>query len=192
MGGASSNFPPVISQQPSAVAATDGQEVMFTVAASGIPVPEYQWQWNGTNLPGANASVFQIPQVAVTDAGQYRVIVRNAAGSVPSEIAALTVEAETIHPGSLDPLFGAALDLDGPVQALAVQPDGRILIAGSFTTVAGTPRQGFARLLPDGTVDPTFDPSSASPSGVGKIIVQPDGRILFVDAQGVRRLPTSQ
>ena len=38
------------------------------------------------------------------------------------------------------------------------QPDGRILIAGSFTTYNGIPRSGIARLEPDGSLDTSFTP----------------------------------
>ena len=39
-----------------------------------------------------------------------------------------------------------------------LQPDGRILIYGSFNRVNGIPRTGVAWLLPDGSVDPAFVP----------------------------------
>jgi len=42
-----------------------------------------------------------------------------------------------------------------------LQPDGRILIYGSFARVNGIPRVGVARLLPDGSVDPTFVPDQS-------------------------------
>src|SRR5437870_5358789 len=53
--------------------------------------------------------------------------------------------------GSLDAAFAPVIN--GPVFWFTVQPDGRILIAGYFTTVGGLPRNGLARLLADGNVD---------------------------------------
>ena len=47
------------------------------------------------------------------------------------------------------------------VVATAVQPDGKILIGGSFTTVLGV-RNSIARLNPDGTLDTAFNPSRDS------------------------------
>ncbi len=41
--------------------------------------------------------------------------------------------------------------------AMALQPDGRILIAGTFTSINGVPRTGIARLNADGSLDTTFD-----------------------------------
>jgi uncharacterized delta-60 repeat protein len=62
------------------------------------------------------------------------------------------------------------------VNATAVQPDGKILIGGSFTSVLGVPRNNIARLNPDGSVDLAFDPNANST--VYSIAVQPDGKIL--------------
>ena len=70
---------------------------------------------------------------------------------------------------------------NGIVQALAVQPDGRILVGGQFTTLGGggtgtTMRNFIGRLNADGTLDTTFDPGANN--RVYAIVVQPDGRIL--------------
>ena len=44
------------------------------------------------------------------------------------------------------------------VYAMAVQPDGKILIGGNFnSTVGGQVRNGIARLNPDGTLDTAFN-----------------------------------
>ncbi|HXJ61263.1 MAG TPA: Calx-beta domain-containing protein, partial [Verrucomicrobiae bacterium] len=68
--------------------------------------------------------------------------------------------------------------LDGPLNAVTVQADAKILIGGSFGTVRGVARPGLARLLPSGEVDLTFVPSLASGSHSAVVKVQPDGRIL--------------
>ncbi len=71
---------------------------------------------------------------------------------------------------------------DGEVHALALQPDGKILVGGEFTTIGGVARRGLARLLPDGTADPSFHPVLAGDplTGVGVhcLAVQTDGTIL--------------
>ncbi len=46
------------------------------------------------------------------------------------------------------------------VYALAVQPNGQVLIGGNFTQVNGVPRNYLARLNTDGSVDTTFNPGS--------------------------------
>ena len=67
----------------------------------------------------------------------------------------------------------------GFVEALALQPDGRILVGGNFTALGGggtTPRSHVARLNPDGSLDASFDPGANSQ--VNTLVVQPDGKIL--------------
>lgn len=46
------------------------------------------------------------------------------------------------------------------VRAIAVQKDGRVLLAGAFTEAGGFTRQHLARLLPDGQLDQSFDPDT--------------------------------
>jgi len=86
--------------------------------------------------------------------------------------------------GSLDRTL--ALDLGGyhpsPVLATVTQPDGKILIGGTFIEVSGAPRHGIARLNPDGTLDTGFTPEATVPGGftvlIWAITLQPDGKIL--------------
>lgn len=57
--------------------------------------------------------------------------------------------------GTADAEFGAmegGVATNGSVSALALQPDGSIVVGGSFTTFYGQPRRGIARLNGDGTV----------------------------------------
>lgn len=62
------------------------------------------------------------------------------------------------------------------VQAMAIQPDGKLIIGGSFTSIQGVPRQHLARLNADGTLDTGFE---VSPNNwVLGLSVQPDGKIL--------------
>src|SRR4030095_11322981 len=59
--------------------------------------------------------------------------------------------------GSLDTTFlSSGVGANGDVFALVVQPDGKILICGDFTTVNGTARSRVARLNSDGTLDYMF------------------------------------
>src|SRR5207244_2155936 len=68
-----------------------------------------------------------------------------------------------------------------PVLTVVVQPDGNILLGGSFTTLspnggAAVTRNHIARLNPDGTLDTNFNPNAND--RVNAIVVQPDGKIL--------------
>ncbi|MCC6400851.1 MAG: delta-60 repeat domain-containing protein [Flavobacteriales bacterium] len=82
--------------------------------------------------------------------------------------------------GTHDPAF---LNGGGPnagVWALAQQPDGKVVVAGSFTEYNGVSRSRIARLFPDGTLDPSFDPGVGPNATITRIIIAPDGRILVL------------
>jgi hypothetical protein len=88
------NLAPSITTQPASMTVSAGQPASFSVAASGTAPLSYQWQKlvNGTwTNVGANSATFTISPAASTDAGSYRVIVSNSAGSVTSNTATLTV-----------------------------------------------------------------------------------------------------
>lgn len=69
------------------------------------------------------------------------------------------------------------------IRRMIVQPDGKLLIAGPFTSVNSTPVNGIARLNPDGTLDTTFNPGGAGVGGssplINDMIQLPDGKILI-------------
>jgi uncharacterized delta-60 repeat protein len=70
---------------------------------------------------------------------------------------------------------------NGTVRVTVVQPDGKILLGGSFVSLSpnGGPavaRNGIARLNPDGTLDTAFNPNANGT--VRAIVLQADGKIL--------------
>jgi uncharacterized delta-60 repeat protein len=69
---------------------------------------------------------------------------------------------------------------NGDVLALAVEPDGNILVGGTFTTIGGQARNHIARLKPDGSLDSDFDPNADN--SVTALAVQTDGKILVAGA----------
>ncbi len=66
--------------------------------------------------------------------------------------------------GTVDPAFQVRiagsvspyLTVPPAVDCIAIQPDGRILIGGNFSSVNGVPRLGIARLFGNGSIDPDF------------------------------------
>ena len=62
--------------------------------------------------------------------------------------------------GSVDATFNAALTSFGLAAATVQQADGKIIAAGNFTVVNGTPRNTVARFNLDGTLDATFNSGS--------------------------------
>jgi uncharacterized delta-60 repeat protein len=66
------------------------------------------------------------------------------------------------------------------VSALALQPDGKVLIGGSFDSVGGQTRTSVARLNSDGTLDTTFgDPNVGGGGQVYALALQSDGKVLI-------------
>jgi uncharacterized delta-60 repeat protein len=68
---------------------------------------------------------------------------------------------------------------NGPVSTLMEQPDGKIVLGGEFTSVAGQPRNRIARLNPDGSLDASFNPGAGGT--VNALAIQPDGKIVLGD-----------
>lgn len=83
--------------------------------------------------------------------------------------------------GSLDVSFGAASGAQGTIKAVALQPDGKVIVGGEFTNLQSVERGGIARLNTDGTVDNSFSSlgvTGVTPS-VNAIVIQPDGKVLL-------------
>lgn len=87
--------------------------------------------------------------------------------------------------GNLDPSFdaGAGATLQGfaaEIYAVAVQPDGKIIVGGYFDQFGGEPRNNVARLNADGSVDAGFQASNLGPDDrVQTLELQPDGKCLI-------------
>ena len=84
---------PEITQQPASLTVVCGTTATFTVAASGTS-PNYQWYYNDTNLlTGETSASLVLNNVMLSQAGTYKVVVSNGAGSVTSSSATLSVTA---------------------------------------------------------------------------------------------------
>ena len=160
---------PIILTQPSHLASNPGSNITFSVIALGTEPLAYQWRKERTPLPGANLATLNLAGVQGTNAGSYDVVVTSSFGSVTSAPAMLSV-----NQAGLDTLIST---VNNSVRAFAVQPDGRILIGGDFTTLGGVTRRGVARFNADGTLDPSFNPNPNS--GVYAILLQPEGKTVL-------------
>jgi len=85
------NGPPVIIRQPTNQCVVAGSSVTLSVSAVGAGALTYQWQFNGTDISPATNQILALANVHSTNAGDYRLIVANAYGSVTSAVARLTV-----------------------------------------------------------------------------------------------------
>jgi hypothetical protein len=85
---------PTIATQPANHTVNAGQSASFSVVANGTATLSYQWQKSVSGIwtsVGTNSATFTISSTAASDAGSYRVVVSNSAGSATSNTATLTV-----------------------------------------------------------------------------------------------------
>src|SRR5207248_205361 len=86
-----SAIPPEITVQPQSQTVDQGGIANFTVGATGTLPFLYQWQRDGMNIAGATTPVLALINVQSTEIGDYSVLISNAAGTVTSRSAALTL-----------------------------------------------------------------------------------------------------
>ena len=126
--------------------------------------------------PGANQTAWTLamqPDGKIIVGGQFTGLGNGTGATLRNGLGRLNPD------GTVDASFNPGTN--SIVQAVAVQPDGKILIGGNFTSVGGgtgltTIRHHLARLNSDGSVDTTFNPGANN--NVDVLIVQPDGKIL--------------
>jgi hypothetical protein len=85
---------PEITTQPADQTVSVGQTAAFSVAATGTAPLQFQWEKNGKAIVGATESSYTTPPALGGDDGSsFTVVVTNAAGSMTSHAATLTVTA---------------------------------------------------------------------------------------------------
>jgi uncharacterized delta-60 repeat protein len=80
--------------------------------------------------------------------------------------------------GSIDLSFNPGTGADATISKAVLQPDGKIIICGHFTSFDGVSRNRIARLNEDGSLDMSFDPGTGANSNIYNSIVQPDGKLI--------------
>jgi hypothetical protein len=93
---------PVFKTQPDDDEVNEGDSASFTVCATGIPNPTYQWYFNSEPIDGATNATYKICNAALDQQGEYYCVATNAIDSVQSDSAYLTVDAP---PGPQAPYF---------------------------------------------------------------------------------------
>jgi hypothetical protein len=100
-GGGAAATVASISAQPTGTSVAAGQGASFSVVASGTAPFTYQWRRDGADLPGATAATYTLAVVSAADNGAaFSVVVSNAAGSVTSAAAILSVTGTATAQGS--------------------------------------------------------------------------------------------
>jgi uncharacterized delta-60 repeat protein len=128
----------------------------------------------GNGLAGANSYVYALALQSdgkVLIGGGFSTV----NGTTRGRIARLNSD------GTLDTSFGNGLTgVGGVVYAIAVRSDGKVVIAGDFTTVNSTVRGGVARLNSDGTLDTSFGNGLAGANSyVYALALQSNGQVLI-------------
>jgi uncharacterized delta-60 repeat protein len=102
----------------------------------------------------------------------------NGDGAFSAAVSATTEASVWTGAGSLDP-NAIGTGAGSNITAVAIQPDGRVIIGGSFSAVHGVARRFIARLMPDWSVDPSFDPGTGPNSSVTGVESQADGKLII-------------
>jgi glucose/arabinose dehydrogenase len=96
------NQAPSITTQPTSQTISEGKPATFSVAASGTPQLNYQWQRNGIDIKGANSESYTLVSVSLADNGaKFRVVVSNSFGNATSNEATLAVTANQPPVGNI-------------------------------------------------------------------------------------------
>ena len=80
--------------------------------------------------------------------------------------------------GKLDKSFKTGTGVDGEINALIIQSNGKVIIGGNFTTYNGNTTNKITRLNKNGGIDNTFNTGEGPNGSVSQIIIQPNGKIL--------------
>lgn len=154
----------------------------FTASAGSVIIPAGSASATLKIVPISDSTteIAENVQLNLNSFGQYNVGTPNLANGV--------IASEELLPGARDYNFFPEI-VGGPVATTALQPDGKLVIGGGFTSVNGMPRINLARLNPDGTLDTNFSATIHPDFFVTGILIQPDGRILIKGgATGITRL----
>ena len=123
----------------------------------------------GFSLNGEVRTIAAQPDGKLIVGGDFSTV----ANLVRSRIARLNPD------GTGDSSFNPGTGADGIVEGVALQPDGKVLLGGWFTNVAGASRNRIARLNANGSLDTSFDPGAGADNLVFAVVLQPDGKVLI-------------
>ncbi|HZZ18269.1 MAG TPA: immunoglobulin domain-containing protein, partial [Opitutaceae bacterium] len=87
---AAANSSPSVTSQPASQSVSLGSAATFSVTGSGVPVPNYQWLFDGAYLTGATNPTLTVSNVQASNLGSYSVILSSSSGTVTSDSATLS------------------------------------------------------------------------------------------------------
>jgi uncharacterized delta-60 repeat protein len=102
--------------------------------------------------------------------------------------------------GSLDMTFKPGIEVEDQIKAIAIQSDGKVIVAGDFWfRNSSNPKMNIARLNSDGSLDASFDPGTGTMRDIKNnrngiietMILQRDGKLIiggdFTSYNGIGR-----
>jgi uncharacterized delta-60 repeat protein len=81
--------------------------------------------------------------------------------------------------GTLDTSFQIGSGINGIVNAISIQPDGKIIVVGNFQKFNGLNAYSIVRLNSNGTIDNSFVPFSLNGASLYSILILPSGKIMI-------------
>ncbi len=114
---------------------------------------------------------------ALTVDGAGRIVLAGTFTSFNGTVASRIVR--LLSSGAVDTSFQAGIGANGSIWAMTMDSVGRIYIAGDFTSYNVTNRSHVARLNPDGSLDPTYDPGAGTDSTIKAIALDASGNLVI-------------
>ncbi len=182
--------PPIVFGDPKPAILVEGGSVSLSARFYSQPAtvpPQVQWRKNGVPIPGGtlfltdvfNANL-QLLNVTAADEGVYDAVAINAGGTSPATKGARVIVKSATSPDAVDLTFNAGTanriafnnpNADGAIEGIAVQPDDKIVVVGTFKQWNGQARTNIVRLNVDGSLDTSFAAHAFTTTVNGEISV---------------------
>ncbi|HQW40613.1 MAG TPA: delta-60 repeat domain-containing protein, partial [Flavobacteriales bacterium] len=96
-----------------------------------------------------------------------------------SSLSLFTVAGTSAQSGSSDPSFTIGTGANNRVFGMAMQPDGKQVLVGAFTTYNGVAQNRIVRIGRNGGLDATFSIGSGANAQASCVAVDPVGKVLI-------------
>jgi hypothetical protein len=137
------DFAPRITRQPVSLRAIVGCSAEFSAVATGTGTLTYQWNQNGSPIPGQTSNTFVLPGITTNDFATYTLTVSNSYGTTLSSNAVLSLDHPPVtSPVTLDRFASGGVRLNATgVLANDTDPDGdplSLIGVDSHSSAGGT------------------------------------------------------
>ncbi|MBN8249277.1 MAG: hypothetical protein J0L84_17760, partial [Verrucomicrobia bacterium] len=159
---------PEVRMETAAPRLATNEVLLLRARVAGIPPPDLQWFQNGEAIPGATNQGLRLVADQVRSPAQFQLVASNASGQRPLDFPTVSFAVRSPVPGRLDAGFDRRMThLSGITQVVPL-PDGRLLVGAGRWEPTGPAGPRVARLLPDGSPDPSFGHQGVV-SGLGTV-----------------------